>query len=247
MAPFDNDELEVGLQLNVPIGYRQQFAGVRHSELNLCRERAILREQEHAITHGLADAVASLEASYESIRLAYNRLVAAEEVAKSREAKFEAGRTAIQDLLEAQRRLADAETNYYQSRVTYAAAITNIHFEKGTLLGYNGVQLSEGAWCDRACLDHRREQFRHKYVEEDYRTVCPVVSQGPVDQVINNQHVKAPLDAVLDHALMPPRYDEQSGIPVQPGNAGFNGFYDPSPLPTMEAPAVVLPQRLPNL
>ncbi|MEM7312207.1 MAG: TolC family protein, partial [Planctomycetota bacterium] len=61
MSPFDNDELEVGLQLNVPIGYRQQFAGVRHSELNLCRERALLKEQEHAITHGLAGAIAGIE------------------------------------------------------------------------------------------------------------------------------------------------------------------------------------------
>ncbi|MEM7313484.1 MAG: hypothetical protein AAF497_10065 [Planctomycetota bacterium] len=165
-------------------------------------------------------------------------------VVKSREAKFESGKASIQDLLEAQRRLADAEVNYYQARVSHAASITNIHFEKGTLLAYNGVQLGEGAWCDKACMDHRREQYRHCYVNEDYRTVCPVVSQGPVDNTITNTSTFVPEAAIPGDMTTPqaaPIIESLPSAMPQP----TNGFYDPGTVPTFESPANQMPQRLP--
>ncbi len=45
--------------------------------------------------------------------------------------------------LDAQRKLADAEALYYRAQVEYELAIKNVHFEKGSILEYNGIYLSE--------------------------------------------------------------------------------------------------------
>ena len=57
MASGEHNEWEMGLQLNVPIGFRQASSGVRNSELKLFRERAVLDEQEKQIIHDLGSAV----------------------------------------------------------------------------------------------------------------------------------------------------------------------------------------------
>ena len=175
---FANDEVEAGVQLSVPLGYRRELAGVRHAELNLCRERAILRDQQHQVSHDLAEAIARLDTTYETTQLAAERLQAAEQVVRAREAVFETGQSRIEDLLEAQRRLADAQTQYYQSRVTHTLAITNVHREKGSLLAYDGVHLSEGAWVPRAEQQLAAEQFRHRDSLRDYRIQRNRISSG---------------------------------------------------------------------
>ena len=57
MESLDHQEWEFGLSLNVPLGQRRAYAGVRHAELRLARERSILREQELQVSHALADAI----------------------------------------------------------------------------------------------------------------------------------------------------------------------------------------------
>ena len=186
---FDFDQYEVGLQINVPLGFRRELAGVRHAELNLCRERAVLQDQEHQVALDLADAIAGLDTTFETVRLAYNRMSAAEQVARSRQAIFDAGKSTIQDLLEAQRRLADAQRSYFSARVSHMRAITRVHFEKGTLLSYNGVHLSEGGWDQRAYYDVARESDRFRHRLDDYRMMSPQVSQGNYAMDMNNSEV----------------------------------------------------------
>ena len=67
----------------------------------------------------------------------------------------------LDQLLDAQTRLADSETLYGRSLFEYMMAIKQIHNAKGSLLNYNSVYLSEGAWpakahCDAAERDSRR-------------------------------------------------------------------------------------------
>ena len=57
-------------------------------------------------------------------------------------------------------------TWHYRSFAEYAVAMKNVHFAKGTLLAYDGVQLAEGAWCpqaysDAAALEARRGKNRN--------------------------------------------------------------------------------------
>ncbi len=197
---FDFDQYEVGLQMNVPLGYRRELAGVRHAELNLARERAVLRDQEHQISMDLAEAVSGLDTTFENVRLAYNRMAAAEQVVGSRQAVFDAGKSTIQDLLESQRRLADAMANYYQARVSHMRSITRVHFEKGTLLPYNGVYLSEGGWDERACYQFARESSRYQADLIDYRQMTPTVSRGRFTNEISGGGV--PVDATYHDEII---------------------------------------------
>ncbi len=228
---FNNDEIEAGLQLNVPIGFRRELAGVRHSELNLCRARAIMRDQQHQISHDLADAVARPETTHASLRLGFERLLAAEQVVASREAVFEAGQSSIQYLLEAQRRLADAQISYYQQRVAHALAILNVHRQKGTLLAFNGVQLSEGSWVPAAQQQLGRELFRNRDALHDYRTMRPAISRGRYPQVPPTaEDAAGELERLPEKATLP----DPEVTPDSP--------LEEIPLPSIELPAE--PMRL---
>ncbi|MCA9266079.1 MAG: TolC family protein [Planctomycetales bacterium] len=182
MFTLEHYNIQAGLQLNVPLGYRRELAGVRHSELNLRRAQAVLEEQEHQIVHALGGAFAALDTSFSNAQLARQRLDAAEQVVDSRTATFESGRGTIDALLEAQRRLADARTAYHRAQTDHVLAIKELHKQKGTLLPYNGVQLAESS----------RERPPHRRLRElipdrvDYSlSTAARITLGPYEQTID--------------------------------------------------------------
>jgi outer membrane protein TolC len=180
----DFQEWQLGVEFFVPIGFRRAHAGVRYAELRLARERALLEEQERAVVHDLANAVSDVERAYALVETNYNRRVAAvEQVAYVQDA-YERDDAPIDQLLDAQRKLADAEVAYYRSIVEYQLAIKNVHFEKGSLLDYNNVFLEEGPWPHEACHDAaERDKLRHKPLFLDHCLLYPrIISQGPAPQ-----------------------------------------------------------------
>ncbi len=65
-------------------------------------------------------------------------------------------------LLDAQRRLADADSSFYRALAAYAFAIKQVHYDKGSLLDYNDICLSEGPWPSAAYRQAaKREKWRH--------------------------------------------------------------------------------------
>jgi outer membrane protein TolC len=158
--PFDNafanltsgefQEWELGFQYNMPLGFRREYAAVRNAQFRIARERAILEEQERQAIHDLSAAVADVTRAYDVMQVEYNRLNAAQEqYRRAYDAFFELGsKVSLELVLDARIRLADAETTYHRGRIDYAVALKNVHFEKGSLLEYNGAVLAEGqAWC----------------------------------------------------------------------------------------------------
>lgn len=161
-APFDNaymnlttgdfQEWELGVEFSLPIGFRKAHAAVRNAQLKVAQRRAILEEQERQVLYGLSNALAEVERALAVSRTAYNRLAAAQQELDAAQAAFEADRVPVDLVLDAQQRLADATNRFYRARVEYALAVKNVHFEKGTLLDYNGVFLTEGPRiCGSAC------------------------------------------------------------------------------------------------
>lgn len=221
--PFDNayedltggnfQEWQVGLELTVPIGYRRGFAAARNAELLLCRSRAILREQEHLVLHELSAAVADMERAYVVSQTTFNRLDAARIQLESVKAEFDADRAPLDLFLDAQRRLADAESRHHRSLAEYAIAVKNVHFAKGTLLDYDGVYLSEGGWPEMAY----RDAAERKYLSGEKRPLnyasaqAPRVSYGPYDQHLDKM---PPLEL---KPLAPKAADgEDSAEPLEP-------------------------------
>ena len=102
-------------------------------------------------------------------------------------ATYENGQNGIDTLnilLNAQRSLAQAESDYFRSVTNYAKSISQVHFRKGSLLEYNGVYLTEGPWPAKAYFDaRRRARSRSAALYLDYGFTYPkVLSQGPNPQ-----------------------------------------------------------------
>ena len=179
-------EWQAGVELSFPIGFRQAYSAVRHAELQLARERALLHEQERSVVYDLSNAIAETERAYALVETNMNRrMAAAEQVAAVTQA-FEADNASLDSLLDAQRRLSDAEVAYYRALVEYQLAVKNVQVEKGTLLDYNEIFLSEGAWPTKAYDDaESREDMKgepHKY--DSPKTHAPWVSQGMYPQML---------------------------------------------------------------
>jgi outer membrane protein TolC len=153
LANGDFQEWQLGAELNFPIGNRRAHAGVRNAEFQLVREQALLREQEQRIVHDLSDAYGDVGRAFGLLQTVYNRREAARDQVSSLQTAFEANYAPLNLLLDAQRRLALAESRYFEALVEYTLAIKNMHFEKGNLLEYEGIQLAEGPWSEPAHVD----------------------------------------------------------------------------------------------
>ena len=168
----------------MPIGLRRAYVATRNAELQLCRARAILKEQEHLVLHDVAATVSEMQRAYVVSQTAYNRLEAARQQLDAVQAAFDADKAPLDLLLDAQRRLADAHTRYFRALAEHAVAVKNVHFSKGTLLDYDGVYLSEGGWPMKAYEDAaERESLRGKPRPMNYASArAPCVGGGPIDQ-----------------------------------------------------------------
>ena len=132
----------LGVEYEVPLGYRRGHLAVQNAEMQLSRERIIHREQQREIVHNLSNAITDAARAYEACQNSLNRFYAARELLDAYDAQGESGRDVdVDHLLDAQRRVVEAELRYYRSRTEYAVALKNVHLEKGSLLSYHNLQL----------------------------------------------------------------------------------------------------------
>ena len=127
------------------------------------------------------------------------------------QAAFEAETVTLDQLLEAQRRRAEAQTSFFRTLLDYQRAIITVHYRKGSLLEYNNVYLTEGPWPAKASFDaHRLARQRDASVYLNYGFTRPaVMSQGPVNQGVDGEGGAAegadylPMDGVPHKATNP--------------------------------------------
>ena len=186
LPPFDNafttlfggqfQEWQLAANFDMPIGFRQGHAAVRNAQLLLARERAVLREQELQVVHDLSNVIGDVDRTYTVAQTNYNRRVAAEQQMAAVQAAFEADTASLLDLVESQRRLADADSRYARSMVEYTLAVKNVMFESNTLLENNGINMAEGPWPQKAYQDAaRRDSLRSRPLRMSY-----ILPQGPI-------------------------------------------------------------------
>ncbi|MCE9631794.1 MAG: TolC family protein [Planctomycetia bacterium] len=177
-------EWQAGAQFQMPLGFRRELATVRHHQLQLARERARLQDEELEASHGLVEAVRNVDTNFALSQTNFNRRVAAERQVEAVQAAYDANTVTLDQLLDAQRRRAEAESAYYRSVVDYNRSISQLHYRKGSLLEYNGVFLAEGPWPGKAYFDaHRRARQRDASLYLDYGHSRPgVFSRGTISQ-----------------------------------------------------------------
>ncbi|HEX3600611.1 MAG TPA: TolC family protein [Lacipirellulaceae bacterium] len=180
----DFQDWQLGIEASIPIGFRKELSGVRHEELLLARERAILQDLELEVSHQLGDSIRDVDLNYGLTQSNFNRRVAAEAEVQAVAASYEANKVTLDLLLDAQRRRAEAESAYYRSLVDYNTSIMTVHYRKGSLLDYDGVYLAEGEWPAKAYFDAMRQaRKRDAGLYMDYGYTRPnVLSRGPVQQ-----------------------------------------------------------------
>src|SRR6185312_10868468 len=120
--------------------------------------RAILRDQQREIVHEAADAVSEMDRAYAVLQTSYNRLAANRDQLGAVSAAYDNDKVPLDLFLDAQRRVADAETDYHLNRSRYSLAAKNVHFVKGTLLEYDGVYLAEGPWPGAAYVNAAKRE-----------------------------------------------------------------------------------------
>lgn len=142
----DFQEWQMGLEYQMPVGFRRANAAVRNSQLALVRESEILKEQERGVHYGLSNAINEAKRAYQNLILQEKRLQSIVIQLNAIEAKKdESERTELDVRLETHRRLLDARLRYHQSEVEYVLALRNVNVEKGCLLRYCNVWLNETA------------------------------------------------------------------------------------------------------
>ncbi|MBN2580857.1 MAG: TolC family protein [Pirellulales bacterium] len=195
MTLGDYQEWQMGIQFQMPIGFRRELSGVRNAQLQLSKEKAILQEGELELSHQLAQALREMEDTQVISKTNFNSMIAAQRNLRALQILWDSQRgdraTLISVLLEAQRTLAQTESEYYRSVVNYNEAIMRVHYRKGSLLEYNGICLAEGPWPGKAYFDaERRARSRDAAMYLDYGYTLPkVVSRGPIRQHVGNPDV----------------------------------------------------------
>jgi hypothetical protein len=89
------------------------------------------------------------------------RLRASEEQYAAIQEDYQNDDTTIDLVLESQRRVIDGKLDYFRAQVEFMLAVKAVHFEKGTVLNYHNVALSESGWSGeeyRQALDRERRK-----------------------------------------------------------------------------------------
>jgi outer membrane protein TolC len=185
MAAMSEQGWNAGVQLNIPIGFRQAHAQVRNYELRLAKARKVLSEQEKEIAQELAATFQEVARAYETAIENFNRYQAAvDNVEKLRPA---AGATLNVDVvLRAQQRRAVAEVAYFTSLISYNQSLNQLRYRKGVILVSNNIHLREGPWTAEAYEDANRhyQQRAHSWPAPWKEAVpSPFASKSPMGSV----------------------------------------------------------------
>jgi len=234
MTSGNFQEWQLGLDLSLPIGFRKELAGIRYAQLNLARDRTVLQEAELEVSHQLSHAFRILDENYGISQTNFNRRRAAADELEKVKAQYEYGTREVtfSQVLDAQRRLAEAEIDFYRAVVDYNLAIAEVHLRKGSLLEYNGVGLAEGPWPGKAYFDaHRLARARDASIYLDYGFTRPkVISRGAY-----NQHAGGGMP--LGEGMLPPAADGPIEVVPTPDPLPMKNGSKPKPNATSGGPA----------
>jgi len=184
---------------------------------------------ELELSHQLADAVRDVSQNYTLSQTNYNRWLAAGREVEAVDAAYKAGTTTWDQVLDAQRRKAEAENEYYRSLVDYSLSVMRVHLRKGSLLEYDGIYLAEGIWPAKAYFDARRRAIHRdasRFINYGF-TQPHIVSQGPYQQMAGEAApegetpIEAPLPVEQPRVIGPEAIGTPNPVPMdQPPVSG---------------------------
>ena len=158
----DFDSHRIGVSGEIPIGNQVRQNRVSAAVLERVRRLATRESRSLAIRGEVYDALDRLRQAWQSILAARLETILAARVVAGEERQFEVGLRTSTEVLDAQSRLADAQSREVRALADYQISLVDIAFATGTLLGQSQVD------------------FR----DQDGRTVIEVESIRPDDDTI---------------------------------------------------------------
>jgi hypothetical protein len=154
----------LGLRLDVPLGFRDTSAQVRQAHLLVTRNYVQLRDAEIKTLEYLAQQYRNVVQNYTVIPVFQARREALQKYIYKFQVRIDIGQYQSQEYLNfltAQRDLADAIRQEFAAVAQYNASLAQFEFAKGTILRYNNVQMQEGPLpigVAKRAADHERER-----------------------------------------------------------------------------------------
>lgn len=230
------NDWSVGLQMTMPLGFRDAHAAVRAARLQLAQSYNQLRDQELKAQRQLGYSYQKLFQFYQLIETYRAQREAYGTQLEARFREFRTGRGTLDFLLEAQRNWADALNQEYNAITQYNATIASFQFSKGTIMQFDNVYLSEGALPQCAqvrAVDHERERSRALVLRERAVPMKPLCQDGcgcekdPLMQLLGISKVKNDLGNGLALPVIP----SDSALPVP------SLYKDATPVPEIDESA----------
>lgn len=211
LAQGNLDDWQLGVELGGPIGNRAGHLAIRNAELNLVRERAILKEQQRQILHDLNAAYTEVDRALEAMKSTFNSRVAAFDELEPKRRRVEEGQDQVFFLLDAQQRTATAESSVHRAVADYNQALLNYVYTSGAMLSRYNVRLTEGQWSQWA---EDRSLVKSGYRENQPKVaclndICPV-SNGAFNQDADVMPMLLPVETVVTPQPTRRKSEEQS-------------------------------------
>ncbi|MGF1579689.1 MAG: TolC family protein [Gemmataceae bacterium] len=134
----------LGVNIDLPLGLRQDRAFLRQSQLALARDLANLDQGLHAATHDLATTVRNLSQFYEQYQVLKLGRTAARENLQAQVVRFRVGQDAILlNVLQAVSDWANVVSAEAQALAAYNTELATLELETGTILETHQIQFFE--------------------------------------------------------------------------------------------------------
>ena len=137
----------LGVEYSIPLRQRLAKTRLQGLELQLAKSQAMLRVQEVEISHELAAAFREIDRTWLAAEVHTARFATAEERLNALKAlsKSTPDRVSIEEILRAQRAVADARRDILTSYTEYTLAITTLQQRTGGLLPAHHISLYDHA------------------------------------------------------------------------------------------------------
>ena len=253
LASNRSNSWQLGLRLDMPIGYRDANALVRQAQLNMRKTYYHLADAERKTQEIVIDQIRAVAEAQELIKYRrYQRanLERALELDRMIRETGAAGRgpdeasSFIANLLQQQRDLAAATAQEFQAIANYNIALAKLEAAKGTIQRYNNVSVADGPLpphVQKKAADHfRAREVALKVREHPSDTVAPCVP--PDWQPLPDGAINAKVGEVDTYMTKPGSTKPQVTQPWLPGQ-----LIPPAPQPLPPAETAPAPQPRPPL
>ena len=134
------EDQRVSVRIEVPLGNEAAKSRLRRALLNRL-QRSATREQRRAqIQQEVLNAIDQLESNWQRILASRQRAILAGRTLEAEQRQFELGLNTSTDVLDAQSRLADAQSAEARALADYQIAQIDLAYATGTVLGATNIQ-----------------------------------------------------------------------------------------------------------